>query len=337
MVFVVLGILTCLWGIPPALAENRTPQPATAPIPLFNDNSAKAETQPMRRAKQTIFEKSLHQFIAPSLLTQAQKWNQVPIHGQGNPLRASLTATNQQKGALVQVKLLGLEMPEHEGVVVREIFGNPALWHQFELYALAKDYVIYQGSYSGSLKALASQVKAVQSPFFRIRSVGWKDNMLELKVQWQNPLTPLLKYQPIALVQQWVRRKKLLVPRRRVPPNHVNKIFELPRSIAVYDYLRSRGDSTFFQVDWAKPAQTVQGIWSEIARTNLSPMLSIYDAQRNLVARHNPKKGLIRFKYRLPQGQSRFYIRISDRIGHIAGEAGSFLSVHYALQVSPAK
>lgn len=305
--------------------------------------------------KPTLLEKSPRQFMTARPLKQVEKLRPVAILFKPAlsidvrpekpspkrilqaPLKANLKATDKKKGTLLRVKLLGLEKPEQEGAVFRALFEKQALWKQFDLYALSKDYVMYQGRYAGSVKQLANRAKTLQNPAFRVRNVRLEKNLLELTLQWQEEVTPLLKYQPIPVVQRWVRTKKLFVPRRSVPSNHVNKIFELPRSIGVYDYLRSRGDSTFYQVDWAKSGQTVRGIWSEIARTNLSPMLSVYDAQRNLVERHRPKKGIIRFNYRLPKGQSRFYIRISDGIGHIQGEAGSYLSLHYALQVSPKK
>lgn len=251
---------------------------------------------------------------------------------------AALVSADQKKGNLLQVKLIGLETPEQERVLVQALFQKQPLWRQFRLSVLSENYVVYQGYYSGSPKALLAKIKKIQHPFYRITEAVWQENVLEFQIQWREQPTLLLAYQPVDVVEHWIETQALLVPKKQVPSERTKSLYQLPASLAVYDYLRSRGDSTLYKVEWPQPGEVIQGIWSRIARTHLTPVLSIYDAQRNLIERYPPKvNGIIQFEYQLPKTESHFYIRIHDQIGYIQGEAGSFLSLHYAIQVSPQK
>jgi len=368
--FLYLGILGSLWfGLPESgIAQNLIILQGKATVPILNENLVHAEEKAILLAKKTILKNLLSQSIASPILKQAQKLIDTEILNKPDrfiesirilnskdsrnltkfsivlearifqsKLLSALISTDQKIGSAIQVRLTGFTTPEQETVFVENVL-KPSRLRQFHLYKLAKDYAIYQGFYSGNRQSLLSQLKKTKSPLYRIKKIQWHGNQLEIQVQWIEKPTPLETYQPVEVVEQWLETNRIPTPQKKVPSERVKTTYALPQSVAVYVFLRSRGDSTLYKIEWAQPGETVKGTWHRIDKTNLTPLLSIYDAQRHLVEQHTPQwEGGIDFQYQLPKNQSYFYIRISDQIGHIEGEAGSYLSMHYVLKVSSQK
>ena len=268
------------------------------------------------------------------------------------PLIADLVAADQKKGSLLRVRLTGFVNPQQEKVFVQNIFHSRNLWSRFQLHALTKDDVVYQGYFLGEPQSLIPWFIAMKNPSYQVKNAIWQGNELMLEVQWKEEIAQLERYLPLDVVEEWSKTHNILITRQTMPANRIKTTYALPLSTIVYDYLRSRGDSTLYQVEWppinrmvkevwyemSRPPinRVVKGVWYQIDKTNLRPIISLYDEERKLVEQHfsNGKEN-IDFQYRLSPQQTHFYIRVSDQIGYIEGEAGSYLSLHYAISISP--
>ena len=93
----------------------------------------------------------------------------------------------------------------------------------------------------------------------------------------------LSRYRPVKEVERWAKRQKKSPPQKRVPRTDIKNTYILPQSQMVYDQLRSRGESTSDERRWSKAHRRVYLEWQLIDKTNLNPILSIYDQNRNLV------------------------------------------------------
>ena len=268
------------------------------------------------------------------------------------PLITDLITADQKKGTILRVRMTGFTNPQQEEIFVQNVFHSQNSWEQFQLHTLSKDYVVYQGYYLGELQTLIPWFAALQHPLYQVKEPIWQENELRLEVQWHEEIAALATYKPIDVVEKWSIIHNIKVTQQTDSADRVKTTFALPLFNIVYDYLRSRGDSTLYQVQWPKSnrvvkevwyemgqppiKKVVKGVWYQIDKTNLTPVVSIYDAKRNLVKELVASgNGRIDFQYRLSSLQNHFYIRVSDQIGYIEGEAGSYLSLHYVLNVSP--
>ena len=252
-----------------------------------------------------------------------------------NPMISAMIRSNQQRGSSLQIKLTGLPSPQQEQDFVRRVFQSNPQWKQVQPYRLTAKSAIYQGFYSGSKSSIVPWLKKQNLPDYKILSAQWKARQLNLKLQWVEPMTNLTDYVPRPNVNRLIRKYNLPTPTQQVPLKRLKTTYALPTNTPVYDYLRNRGDSTLFKINLQNSSKPVVGNWYRIERTNLSPTLSVYDAQKNLVARYAPQKnGKIKFNYQPSQGESFFYVKISDQVGHTTGESGSYLFVHYLIKIS---
>ncbi len=307
-------------------------------------SSKKAKKALSAKLQLTLYDASNGKYLSQVQTTKTfNNWNAKqdfarllkPLSLKWDPLIATLISTEKTSGTPVNIKLSGLATPQQETIFLQNILNQQGFWDHIQLYTLTKDSTIYYAVYSGNRKTLISHLKKTNFPSYKIQQAVWNSDQLEIKVQWQETVTPLESYYSIDRVEQWVQRHKTQPPQKRVPPEKLKTLYVLPSGIGVYDLLRSRGDSTFFKVESKNPGQTMTGKWQRIGNTNLSPLLSVYDAQHHLVERYTPKRnGVIEFQYKLPKDHSHFYIRINDQIGYLEEEAGSYLFVHYILQIS---
>ncbi len=268
------------------------------------------------------------------------------------PLITDLFAADQKKGTLLRVRMAGLPGPREEEFFVQNVFHSRNLWNQFQLRALSKNDVVYQGYYLGEPETLVPWFTALQHPSYGVKAATWQENELKIEVRWNEEIATLNKYEPIEIVEEWSKINDVVVTQRTLPVEGDKTTFALPLNSTVYDYLRSRGESTFFRVQWSQSGgvgtemwyelsrprkkKVVKGVWYQVGHTNLAPLVSIYDGQWNLIDQHIPSEnGRIDFQYRLSSLQNHFYLRVSDLVGYIEGEAGSYLSLHYILNVSP--
>ncbi|MBF0288187.1 MAG: hypothetical protein HQM14_10245 [SAR324 cluster bacterium] len=263
---------------------------------------------------------------APELLNKlALTWN---------PLITALISAEKKSGDLVSIKLSGLSTPQQETIFLQNILNRQGLWDYIQLHTLANDYTMYHAVYSGNRQTLVSSLKQSSFPSYQVQSAVWNSDQLEIQFQSKETLSPLESYQPVDLVERWITEHKIKTPEKKVPTEKLKTVYTLPSETGVYDVIRSRGDSTLFKVESKHPLQKMTGKWQQIGKTNLSPELSVYDAQHHLIKRYAPKhNGMIEFQYQLPKDQSHFYIRINDQIGYLEGEAGSYLFVHYIIQI----
>ncbi len=337
--------------------------------PVLNEDKAKARQAAILKAKQTIISELLPRFLTANVIEKSEKRlarqllrkpdrfiesiqilreaespdsSEFLVELEARVFEAQLLSAlrrmklplkfSKKKQVAVRIKLQGLPGPQQELEFLQKTFQISPEWAQIRPYLFNPDHSIYRGLYSGNLKNVLPWIKRFQDPAFVLKETRFKNRELQLTIQWQEVLTPLVDYQPIPEVDRWLQEGSQLQPEKRVPLSSSKGIFSLPRGVLVYDFLRSRGDSTRFKIDWAKPGMKISLVWRRIGESNLQPSVSSYDAKEQAIAQVPAEKETqLKMSYELPAGQSAFYLKISDEIGFIPEEAASYLFLHYTL------
>ena len=172
-----------------------------------------------------------------------------------------------------------------------------------------------------------------------MNTLRWEDTeTLLIDVKWIEKPALLEKYQPVSEVEEFFKQEDNFSvtapePELMVPLQNFKTKYHLPVKKVVYDQIRNRGDSTTFHMDSLMESQIMKFRWFRIGKTNLWPIISILDPNHKLVERHR-LRGIKRFSfsYKVPVGESVFYLRISDENGAIEGVGGSFQFFHYLLE-----
>ena len=73
--------------------------------------------------------------------------------------------------------------------------------------------------------------------------------------------------------------------------------------------------------------------WSRLGKTNLRPKLTLFDQNRKRVKSYRVGKNKkFKFKFKMPEGNQAFYLRISDEVGFLEDVTGSYQSFRYILR-----
>lgn len=249
-------------------------------------------------------------------------------------LIGQLIESDKQKGRFIQIEIYGLTLPAHEAQFVQTLLTSNPQWDQVQLAGYMKDHVIFRGFFSGDIQQFVDDLKKRNVPSFTIQQIVGSENRLEFYVKWSKPPTVLEPYRSNNVVESAIETLDLPEPRLQVPTQRIKSIYHLPKPSTVYDFVRSRGDSTMYQINRGPGNARVSIAFNLLDKTNLQPIISVYNQEMVLINRHPvSRNGKIRFVAQFSPQQSHFFIRVSDQTGVIEGESGSFLSFHYLLEV----
>ncbi len=246
----------------------------------------------------------------------------------------------------LRIRVLGFQSYQEEATFEQVFFTGTSSFKGFLLYGFDRDTVTYEGEYTGNRSRLVENLQGKTVGDFRIREVFWYDETLELDVERVTfPGNPELQPFPPAERRPLQSRVIEAYFADRMPGTLQDPAFEevedngwfdraniLDFQTTIYGFVDSRSDLDFYLGDFLQPGEELEIHWQQLERTNLSPAIRIFDAQRNLLHTALPQGSTV-FKVRLPKDAQRFYLEIGDRFGYVPGDAGGYLNYHYLLAV----
>ena len=248
--------------------------------------------------------------------------------------------------APLEVRLLGLSTVEDEEAFVRGFFRAGSPFARFFVYRLDRGSVSYRGTFGGDRRSLELDLPGKTYGDFRISNVFWFNDVLEIEVARDSRpsygearlfppserpagvaelLSTFLSENPELLLtdpefteaedNSWLKRSN-----------------RTPFNTTIYGFIDSRSDSDFYVADELKENEVLAISWYRVGRTNLNPAVRIYDGEGRPIRFYHPKNW-IRTKYRVPKGQHKVFIEVSDRFAGIKWDSGGYLAYHYLILV----
>lgn len=269
-----------------------------------------------------------------------------PLLNELQPGRIGDPETWSADGGHLEIRVLGLGSIYDEESFEREFFGSGGPFGTFVLSRIAADSVTYAGRYRGDARALPGELRGDTYGPFRVREVFWHNHVLELVVERRRePETADLKPYPPearpAQVQSHYQRLRDAHPAlaewgtgfAEVEDNgRLDQANPMYFDAALFGFIDSRADSDFYVGEALRAGEELEIAWFRMGRTNLSPALRLYDEQGMLVKTLFPT-GRLQVRYRLPEGEHRFYLEVGDRFGYLNWESGGYLNYHYLMRV----
>jgi hypothetical protein len=246
----------------------------------------------------------------------------------------------------LRIRVLGFQSYLEEEAFERAFFSGTSNFKGFLLYGFDRDTVTYEGEYTGNRARLVDSLQGNTVGDFKIREVFWYDDTLELDVE-RIAFPEHLELRPFPPAERRPLQTRVIEAffADHLPDTLQDPTFEetedngwfdraniLDFQTTIYGFVDSRSDLDFYLGDFLQPGEELEIHWQQLERTNLSPAIRIFDAQRNLLHMALPKGSTV-FKVRLPKGEQRFFLEIGDRFGYVPGDAGGYLNYHYLLAV----
>ncbi len=270
----------------------------------------------------------------------------MPLVAQLQPGGIKAFGTAAGKALPLRLRVLGLTSVEDEESFARAFFRPETQFGSFFLSRLDRKTVTYRGRFTGDRRSLELELPGRTYGEFRIRHVFWFDDVLEIDVErdarpafseikvfprrsWPAPVAriidsflegnPELKLEDPAYTERedngWLARAN-----------------PLAFNATVYGFIDSRGDADFYVGEELKENEVLKIAWYRMGRTKLNPAIRMYDGRGRPIRFYHPKFW-IRTRYKVPKGQHRIFIEVSDRFGEIKWDSGGYLNYHYLLQV----
>ena len=246
----------------------------------------------------------------------------------------------------LSLRVMGLTSVEEEEVFEREFFKRNSPFSRLTLSQMDGHTVTYRGSFSGNSSNLEESLRGSRVGPFHIRQVFWYNKILELEVERLNPFSgEEMEFFPVekrsldvgnTITSFFERYPQLEVEdpvyRENEDNGWLTRANKLPFGVSLYGFLDSRGDSDFYVAEALNPNEEMELVWYRISRTQLSPVLRIYN-ENGLPVREVQPTTWARVKYKLPKGQHRFYVEVADRFGYIKADTGGYRTFSYLFKV----
>ncbi|MBI3991713.1 MAG: hypothetical protein HY342_00455 [Candidatus Lambdaproteobacteria bacterium] len=249
------------------------------------------------------------------------------------------------------LRVLGFASFQEQEEFEVAFFTRNSNFQDFALARLDERSVTYRGRIRGSRRILADRLRGMQVGPFRVREVYWIDGVLELDIE--RTVEPArLELKPFPAEERLPLQRRVIdayltTLNTATPAAHAlgdplfteqedngwfDKANPLEFNASVYGFVDSRGDMDFYTGEFLEEGETLEILLLRLDRTSLAPTVRIYDVQRQRkTTEHFGERAVI--KYRLPKGETRFFMEVGDRFGVIDGDSGGYLSYHYLLTV----
>lgn len=247
----------------------------------------------------------------------------------------------------LKVRVFGFESVEDQERFEQAFLHRKSPFKGFGLYGYSPRAVTYEGRYRGDRLGLDRKLAGSNIGDFSVRQADWYNGVLEMNVERVKRLEhmepgffPPEKRPPevaSALESFFNNYTGLEVADPSFTEVEDNgwlaRANRLPLDGTVYGYIDARSDKDFFVGEALPDQETFTIVWVRVGRSNLSPAIRLYDEEGVLVSTFQPTSWL-RYRYKLPKGQHRFYLEISDRFGHLKVDTGGYRTFHYLFQVT---
>ncbi len=248
--------------------------------------------------------------------------------------------------AQLDLRVVGLRTVAAEEAFAAAFFRRSGPFAQFGLARIEPGAVVYRGSYGANRASAERELNGKAFGDFVVRRVNWLGTTLELEVQG----TAQAQHRELDLFPQagrpgTVQDTLQAFLSRGNTPDLADPVYSehedngwLDRANAVafnapiYGLIDARADSDFYVGEALAEGETIEVVWARLDRTNLVPVLRLYDGLGQPVRTLVPRF-YTRFTYKIPEGQHAFYLEVADRFGFIHGESGGYLKFPYLLTV----
>jgi hypothetical protein len=249
-------------------------------------------------------------------------------------------------GARLDLRVAGFASVAEEEAFEGAFFRRGTPFAQFAIHRIEPDAVVYQGVYTGNRDTLERELSGRQVGDFVIRQAAWMDTLLDVEVARNRRPPPLeLELYPVErrpaqiadmLKAFFGRSTALEVQDPAYAEKEDNGWLERANGLVfnatVYGQVDSRTDADFYAGEALTGRETLDIVWYRVERTNLTPVIRVYDEKRNAVKTYTPRT-YTRFTYRVPEGQHKFYLEVADRYGQLKADTSGYLKFHYLLLV----
>ena len=251
--------------------------------------------------------------------------------------------------ARLKLRVIGFASIEGQETFEQIFFKQNSPFERFSLYAVAPETVMYEGPYAGNRATLEEELHGKVFGEFTVRRVFWYNDVLELDVV--RAVTPA--HAEMRLFPPEVRPPDVLETLQRYFDRYsqlevedplyaevedngwLNRANPIPFNATVYAFLDARSDRDLFVGEALDSREKVAIIWHRVGRTHLSPAIRLYDENGVLVNTFYPRSWL-KYEYRVPVEQHRFYLEVGDRFGFLNVDTGGYLNFHYLFKVQRA-
>lgn len=263
------------------------------------------------------------------------------------PGTVRLSAGESGEASSLGIRVLGIKSMEDEEAFEQAFFKRSSRFESFSLYKIASSTMTYRGKFSGDQSLLEQDLRGKSFGDFKIRDVYWHNGVLELDVERRK--------RPVSKEMTLYPREKRTLEITKVIDNYftkyaklevrdptyketedngwLNRANPLPFNLTLYGFVDSRGDSDFYMGEALEPGETLELVWYRISRTQLSPVIRIYNEKGLPVKIYHPRSWA-RIKFTIPKGQHRFYVEIADRFGYIKADTGGYRDFNYLFKVN---
>lgn len=242
-----------------------------------------------------------------------------------------------KSGSTVRLHLKGLDNPSHyQEFINHQIQTNPN-WNQLQVVFASKDASWWEGNYYGSVSALPGLIQNNLPEGFRLLKHSGANSQIELDLRHVEAGAPLVAYQSNSTNASFLNElpEGWQTPSRMTHVQGQRPLYDLPRNVLVYDYLRTRGESGYFKVDLNSNTSSVKIAWRRAGPSSLSPRITILDENKRPIAQEDlNNRRAYTLEKPVPSGNSALYIRISDKHGYMENDVGGFQFLHYVFSVS---
>lgn len=248
--------------------------------------------------------------------------------------------------AQLDLRISGLHSLAEEEAFGAAFFRRSGPFAQFTLSRIESGMPVYRGTYPANRQSAERELQGRDIGTFHVRQVNWIDTTLELQVENTAAAAHAeLDLFPAESRPGSVQDTLLAFFARGNTPDLGDPVYSehedngwLDRANAlafnapIYGLVDARADSDFYVGEALEPGETIEIVWARLDRTNLVPVLRLYDEQGQPVRTVVPRL-YSRVVYKVPQGQHSFYLEVADRFGFMRGESGGYLKFPYLLTV----
>jgi len=246
----------------------------------------------------------------------------------------------------LELRVAGLRSVAEEEAFGAAFFRRSSPFAQFYLARVERNGLVYRGKLSADRRNLERDLRGRAFGDFVVRNVNWLDGTLELDMQGTTrPSHRELDLFPPEgrpgsvqdAVQAFLTRGSAPELTDPLYAEHedngwLDRANALAFNAPIYGLVDARADADFYVAEELAEGESVEIIWARLERTNLMPVLRLYDGQGQQVRTIVPRL-YSRFTYKVPARQHGFYLEVADRFGFIRGESGGYLKFPYLLLV----